>query len=112
MKNPGAEAEDHTIDKVVVSPVVITVYSSCPDIYGDTVNYSVHAFSDIRDGDVGIQGCYGATGGITRIPRKWVGSRLELYVVDHSDPDIEKARQDLKKEVQEHAILNTTVHLQ
>ena len=109
---PDAEAEGHIIDQVVISPVMITVYSSCPDIYGDTLDYGVYAFSDLREGDVGIQGCYGATGGVTRIPRKWVGSRLELFVADHSELDLVKARQDLKKEVQEHAVLNVTIDMQ
>ena len=46
---------------------MITVYTSYPDIYEDTLAYRVYVFGDLSDENIGYSGEYGATRGITRI---------------------------------------------
>ena len=77
------EAKGHTIDKVVVTPIYVTIYTSYPDIYGDTTSYEVRAYTDgYADEDISSQGEYGRTSGITQIPRIRVNNDLHIYVVD------------------------------
>lgn len=106
------EVEKHSIDRVVISPIMITVYSSYPDIYSGTVDYDLVAFSDIWEGNAAIQGIYDATSGITRIPRYRVKSQLELYVIDSSTIDAIGIERYSRKEISEHAILYTKIDLQ
>lgn len=63
------EQEGHSIDQVISSPIMITVYTSYPDIYEDTLAYRVYVFGDLSDENIGYSGEYGATRGITRIAR-------------------------------------------
>ena len=60
----------HTIDSVLVSPVMATIYTSYPDIYGDTVDYSVVVLGDKSDENIGRIAIYGKTDGITKVPRE------------------------------------------
>lgn len=105
------ENEGHTIDKVVVSPVMVTVYTSYPDIYKGTVRYMVEVYSDISpDMNIGLSGVYYDTNGVTRIPRNLIGKRLDIYVIDaDSLADGEKLSQ--KDVIERNAIVTGHVEL-
>jgi hypothetical protein len=105
------ENEGHTIDKVVVSPIMVTVYTSYPDIYKGTVSYRVFVYSDLSpDKDIGISGEYAAANGVTRIPRNRIGKEMDIYVFDAaSQADGEKTNQ--KDVVERNAIVTAHVDL-
>lgn len=105
------ENEGHSIDKVVVSPVMATVYTSYPDIYKGTVSYRVFVYSDLSpDKDIGISGEYAAANGVTRIPRNRIGKEMDIYVFDAASlADGEKTNQ--KDVVERNAIVTAHVDL-
>ena len=77
------EVDGYSIDKVVVTPIYVTIYTSYPDIYGDTTSYEVRTYTDgYTDEDISSQGEYGRTSGITQIPRIRVNNDLHIYVVN------------------------------
>lgn len=105
-------SEGHSIDKVIVSPIMLTVYTSYPDIYRGTVNYEVVAFSDISEDDVTIQGQYGATSGVTRIPRNRVGNVLDIYVLDSSVLKKTGIKKYTRENIEPYAIVHKQIELQ
>lgn len=102
------EVNGHTIDRMVVTPVMITVYTSYPDLYSGTLRYQVKVFSDLSpDEDVSVQGRYDATTGITQIPRNRVDNVLCIYVLDHDQLCKTGKEMGAREEVEEHAIVWT-----
>ena len=102
------EVNGHTIDKIVVTPVKITVYTSYPDLYSETMNYQVKVFSDLSpDEDVSSQGRYDATTGITQIPRNRVDNVLYIYVIDREQLCKTGEEMGSREEIEEHAIVWT-----
>ena len=105
------ENEGHSIDKVVVSPVMATVYTSYPDIYKGTVRYVVEVYSDVSpDMNIGLSGAYADTDGVTRIPGNLIGKRLDIYVLDAASlADGEKL--DQRDVIERKAIVSAHVEL-
>lgn len=101
----------HSIDKVTVSPIAITVYTSYPEIYTGTVNYNVIVFSDKSDERIDFQGRYGAVEGKTWIPRDMAGDVLDIYVVDMSTFTLTGIEAFEKSEIEKHAIVSAHVEL-
>lgn len=102
------EVNGHTIDRIVVTPVMITVYTSYPDLYSGTTRYMVKVFSDLSpDEDITKQGSYGPTTGITQIPRNRVDKILCIYVVDHDQLCKTGKERGAREEIEEHAIVWT-----
>ena len=108
----GMSNQGHSIDKVVVSPVMITIFTSYPDVYGDSVNYEVLVFSDLSDQDITFAGVYDSTEGISKIPRSWVGNVLDIYVLDHSSHSALGAEGHLYENIKKYAIVHTQIDLQ
>lgn len=102
----------HTINKVVVSPIMITIYSSYPDIYSGTVHYEVVAFSNLSDRNIVMQGVYDKTEGVTRIPRNYAGDILDIYAIDNSKLDAVGLKEYSQKNIEKHAIVHTQIKLQ
>ncbi|MGP1489345.1 MAG: DUF4179 domain-containing protein [Peptoanaerobacter stomatis] len=104
------EAKDHTIDKVVVTPIYVTIYTSYPDIYGDTTSYEVRAYTDGHiDEDISSQGEYGRTSGITQIPRIRVNNELHIYVVNGTTLCEDGLACGAQKASKEHAIVSADI---
>lgn len=101
----------HNIDKVVVSPIMATIYTSYPEIYNDSVNYEVVVFTENQDRNISFQAEYGKTEGKTWIPRSMIGDSLEIYVVDFSTFTVQGAAAYEKKEIEKHAIVSTHINL-
>lgn len=102
------EVNGHTIDRIVVTPVMITVYTSYPDLYSGTTRYSVDVFSDFSpDENILIQGVYGSTTGITQIPRNRVDNVLYIYVLDSDQLCKTGKERGTREEIEEHAIVWT-----
>lgn len=100
------EANGHTIDRIVVTPVMITVYTSYPDLYSGTTRYSVKVFSDLSPNkDITHQGSYGSTAGITQIPRDRVDHVLYIYVLDNDQLCKTGKERGAREEIEEHAIV-------
>ena len=84
----NAENEGHTIDKVIVTPVMITIYTSYPDIYYSRKYWDYHLviYSDYSPNEpIGQEGIFYPTYSITKIPRYLVGNELDIIVYDFSD---------------------------
>lgn len=107
----NASEENHNIDQVVVSPIMITIYTSYPELYNDNVNYEVVVFSEKTDNNITYQACYGNTEGKTWIPRNLVGDSLSIYVVDYSSFTLKGKDAYDKKEIEKHAIVSTHIDL-
>ena len=104
------EANGHTIDKVVVTPIYVTIYTSYPDIYGDTTSYEVRAYTDgYADEDISSQGEYGRTSGITQIPRVRVNNDLHIYVVNGPTLGEDGLSCGTQKVSEEHAIISADI---
>ena len=104
------EAKDHTIDKVVVTPIYVTIYTSYPDIYSDTTSYEVRTYTDGHaDEDISSQGEYGRTSGITQIPRIRVNNDLHIYVVDSPTLGEDGLSCGTQKVSKEHAIVSADI---
>ena len=104
------EAKGHTIDKVVVTPIYVTIYTSYPDIYGDTTSYEVRAYTDgYADEDISSQGEYGRTSGITQIPRIRVNNDLHIYVVNSPTVGEDGLSCGTQKGSKEHAIVSADI---
>jgi hypothetical protein len=100
------EENGHTIDKVVVSPIMVTIYTSYPDIYYETTNYEVRTYTDGGDDeDISSQGIYDATSGITRIPRYRINKNMHIYVLDWSTLCKTGFERGTQAESKEHAIV-------
>ena len=106
------EVDGYMIDKIVVTPVMITVYTSYPDLYSGTTRYQVKVFSDISpDKDIQVQGRYGATAGIGQIPRNRVDHVLYIYVLDREQLCKTGAEMGAREEIEEHAIVWTEISI-
>jgi len=104
------EVNGHSIDKVVVTPIYVTIYTSYPDIYGDTTSYEVRTYTDGHaDEDISSQGEYGCTSGITRIPRIRVNNDLHIYVVNGPTLGEDGLSCGTQKVSEEHAIISADI---
>lgn len=103
--------KQHSIDKVVISPIMATIYTSYPEIYNDSVNYEVVVFSDKSEGNISFQACYGNIEGKTWIPRNMIGDILDIYVVDYSTFTLKGEAAYKKEEIEKHAIVSTHINL-
>ena len=104
------EVSGHSIDKVVVTPIYVTIYTSYPDIYGDTTSYEVRAYTDgYADEDISSQGEYGRTSGITQIPRVRVNNDLHIYVVNGPTLGEDGLSCGTQKVSKEHAIVSADI---
>ena len=104
------EVNGHSIDKVVVTPIYVTIYTSYPDIYGDTTSYEVRAYTDgYADEDISSQGEYGRTSGITQIPRVRVNNDLHIYVVNGPTLGEDGLACGTQKISKEHAIVSADI---
>lgn len=100
------EVNGHTIDKIVVTPIMITVYTSYPNLYSGTNRYQVKAFSDLSpDEDITHHGRSDATTAINQIPRNRVDHNLCIYVLDYDQLCKTGAERGSREEIVEHAIV-------
>lgn len=101
------EENGHSIDKIVVTPIFVTIYTSYPDIYSGTTNYEVRTYTDDHaDEDISSQGQYKATSGITQIPRNRINQDMHIYVVDASTLCKSGLERGTQEESKEHAIVS------
>lgn len=107
-----AEHHGHTIDKVLVSPIMITIYTSYPDIYFNTVHYDVICYTNTGTEMILGEGLYFLNTGITRIPRENVVDNLEIFVFDHTTLTGEGLERYSYEELKKHAIVSCTIDLQ
>lgn len=105
------ENNGHSIDQIIASPIMLTVYTSYPDLYSGTVRYMVIAYSDLSpDKDITQMGEYSATTGVTKIPRNRIGKFCDIYVIDN-DTFKEDERPYTRETVENHAIVSAHVSL-
>lgn len=107
------EVNGHTIDKIVVTPIYITIYTSYPEIYYGTTNYEVRTYTDGDvDEDISSQGEYGRTSGITQIPRIRVNNEMHIYVVDGTTLCETGLARGTQEESKEHAIVSVDISIE
>lgn len=107
-----AENNGHTIDKVIVSPIMATIYTSYPDIYSGTVHYDVICYTNSGAEMLLGEAIYDSTAGITRIPREKIIDNLEIFVFDNTALTEEGLARYSREELQKHAIISVTIDLQ
>lgn len=106
------EVNGHSIDKVVVTPVMITVYTSYPDLYSGTTRYQVKVYSELSsDKNISIKGRYDATTGIDQIPRNRVDNKLYIYVIDYEQLCESGKKSGAREDIEEHAIVWAEVYI-
>ena len=106
------ENNKHTIDTVIISPIMVTVHTSYPDKYREGVNYRVAAYSDLfPKEDITKMGVYENKKGVTKIPRYRIGDALDIYVLDYATLS-DRERIDERINVENHAIVSAHVDLQ
>lgn len=94
------------IEKVVVTPVLVTIYIG--DLAKD--GYSVLVYSE-TSGDLEPQTCYGNAEDKLWIPRSEPGEWLDIYVVDLSECAVGMNGICIKRDVKEHAVSSLRVDL-
>lgn len=110
--------EGHSIDKAVITPIMITIYTSYPDIYTDTVNYDVAVFGNASEKDLVRQGQYASTDGITQVRRTADDKYLDIYVFDNSQIKIEYAKMkgnidaEIRRQIEKNAIVHKQIIVQ
>lgn len=110
---PDAENRQHKIDKIVISPFLVTVYTSYPDIYQDRklIDNDVVCFSDKSDQPLACNGIADRTNAFYKFNTYDMANSLRIYVVDYSL--IRKKGEDINDEtvIKKYAITNTTIQL-
>ena len=103
---------EYSIDCVKVTPLITTVYTTYPgDEYADApFDYLVQAYGTLFERDISRMGRYdGVHGvhGVTMIPTKEIGDRLDIYVVDTRGWTTEQCvKEEFEKQALVHAVIN------
>ncbi len=74
--------QGYTIDQLVVSPIIMTLYTSYTEQYSESFQYELIVLGDQSDIDIIMQGVYNDTDGITKIPRSSTEEVIDIYLVD------------------------------
>lgn len=102
-----------SIDKIIASPTMITIYSSYPaGEYKNNANYTIWCYTQNGTEDVGFMGNYYDTEGVTWISRKDVksGDVLTVYFVDVNNIDEnDEAGYFTKEFVKKYAVVEKTI---
>lgn len=109
---PDISSNDHAIDKVIVSPVMITVYISYPDIYADNLNLLIDVYSDPGNEPVSVMGQLDRTNGVILIPRNSIGNVLEIFICDKTDLTEDGKLITTRENIERHALLYAEINLQ
>ncbi len=110
---PKVAKRGHSIDRIVVSPLLVTIYTSYPDIYlkRDSIDYLVQCFSDKSDLPVAGSGIAGATTAFDKISRSDISGTLRIYVADAKDMEKHSADENSEEDVKKYAIVHTAITL-
>lgn len=112
--SPDIQKDDHSIDKIIISPFLVTVYTSYPDIYWDREypDYAVVCFSDKSVLPLGCEAVAGHTSAVHKFSRSEMGDQLRIYIVDYQK--IRDAGEDdtVEEVVEKYAITYTTLDLE
>lgn len=109
---PNVSSNGHAIDKITVSPAMVTVYISYPDIYADNLNLLIEVYSNSGDEPVSSMGQLDRTNGVILIPRSSVGNVLEIFICDKTNL-IENGKLITTREnIERHALLYAEINLQ
>lgn len=108
----NVENNEHTIDRVVLSPIMATIYTSYPDIYFNTVNYGVVCFDVDSKEWLPEEGMYDHCTGFTKISLSNITTGFEIFVVNTTTLTKTGAERFSYGEVKKHAIVSHTIHLQ
>jgi len=104
--------DNHSIDKIIVSPVMVSIYTAYPNLYSGTVHYRVAVFSDLYpDEEIEKAGKYTDTTGVTLVPRNKIGNELYIYIYDASKFEEGEVIND-KNTIMNHSIVSTEIKLQ
>lgn len=109
-----AENNGHTIDQVVVSPIMVTIYTSYPDIYSDTLTYEIICYDENTKNYLPREGRYdyNTCTGLMKVPRAEITTGLEVFVIDNTTLTTEGSERYSYDEIKKHAIVSCTIDLQ
>lgn len=104
--------DNHSIDRVKVSPIMVTVYTSFPNIYENTFNYQVMIYSDLDSTEwIAGVGELSNSRGVFSVPRDRVSKYLDIYVVDDSTYTDDEDPYD-RSTIEQHAIVSHHLELE
>ena len=110
---PDVENRGHTIDKITVSPFLVSVYTSYPDIYSDRkyIDYDVVCFSDLSDVPLACNGIAGDTQAFYKFNRADMKGSLRIYVVDYAEMREKGENTTDENVIKKYAITDTVIQL-
>ena len=110
---PDVENRGHTIDKITVSPFLVSVYTSYPDIYSDRkyIDYDVVCFSDLSDVPLACNGIAGDTQAFYKFNRADMKGSLRIYVVDYAEMRGKGENTTDENVIKKYAITDTVIQL-
>lgn len=100
---------EYSIDCVKVTSLITTVYTTYPgDEYEEApFDYLVQAYGTLFERDISRMGRYDGVHGVTMIPTKEIGDRLDIYVVDTRGWTTEQCvKEEFEKQALVHAVIN------
>ncbi|MBR6094129.1 MAG: DUF4179 domain-containing protein [Lachnospiraceae bacterium] len=101
----GEAKNGYSIDKVVVSPIIMTVYVSYPQIDNYDVINAIDCFSNLQPSErILSSGLYYTDHAIARVPAKFVSDYLEIYLYK-TDRYSEESDGGGREDIEQHAIV-------
>lgn len=109
---PNVSNRGHSIDKVIVSPLMVTIETSYPDIYmqRETIDYFVYCFTNDEERlPLGSSGIGDKTKAFDKISRSYIKDELRIYVVDEAVMRSEGADSSSEEDCQKYAVVQTKI---
>ena len=107
----NATKGDYSIDRIMVSPVVVTLFVSYPYDANNLRQYSVKCYSDFSESDsIYYSGIYKMNEAIIRVPRKYVSKYLDIYFYE-LDQESDYQKYWNRDDIEQHAIVSAHLDL-
>lgn len=100
----------YSIDSVIVSPVMLTVYTSYPEGCADKVAECIYNSGSTER--LPVMGQNNRTNGVTMIPIKDVGKEIEIYIINNAELVKLNVERDKKEVIEKYAVVSKKVNLQ
>lgn len=100
----GAENKGYRIDKVVVTPIMVNIFTSYPEIDYEKDRLEILAYGKDPETPCQGSGVLYKTEAISRIPRKKINDFIDIYMVDYKMEKVSEPRAE--ETVKQHAIVS------
>lgn len=100
----GVERNGYRIDQVVVSPIMVSIFTSYPDINYESDRLKILTYGDDHSAPCSGNGVLYSTEAVNRIPRNDFGDYINIYMVDYGQQKVLNPRAE--DTVKQHAIVS------